>query len=192
MSQKMILAPTISEAGIPGFLLWARREQRDLYTALRQEFPAVNEFERQLGVEDGLQGFADVLRNVGSTLASSAKSIGSFVAKNALPIASVAVPLLVAKKQSDVAKAQVKLAIAQQAPMQTAYATDAQGNVYSVGVRQTLSAAGMEDAPIQQMNLTAQKIANFGWKTPIVAGIPLWGVAAGLGALGLVVMLKRR
>lgn len=189
---KMILAPRIAQPGMPGFLLWARRDNPSLYAQLRTNFPAVAQFEQTLQVDQGLEGFADILKSVGSSLSKSAKSIGAFVAKNALPIATVAVPLIVAKKQADVAKAQVKLAIAQQPPMQTAYQYDSAGNIVATPVRQTLQTGLIMEGgePLQRVNAARQKLFNVNWSTSI-GGVPLWGVALAAGGWFVYRLVKK-
>jgi hypothetical protein len=128
-------APTINARGIPGFLLWAREGNPALYRALVRQFPEVAAFDEAGDVSKGMAGLFDTFSDIGSSLASAAGRIGNFVKVNALPIATAALPVLVAKKQADVANAQVKLAQAQQSPMQTAYTTDANGNVIAVPVQ---------------------------------------------------------
>lgn len=116
---KARLSPAIKTRGVPGFLLWARRDNPALYAALANEFPEVAQFDMALR-DQGLSGIGDVLASVGASLKKSASAIGGFVARNALPLATAAVPLIVAKKQADIAKAQFRLAEVQAAPMQTA------------------------------------------------------------------------
>ncbi len=197
MGTKMMLAPPITQAGMPGFLLWARRDNPALYASLQREFPAVAQFEEALRQDQGLSGIADILKSIGGALSKSASSIGKFVVKNALPIATAAVPLVVAKKQADVAKAQVQLAQAQQQPMQTAVQYDSEGNAYAVPVRQTLSASGQSamDAagmdyrqqPAIKMDTAVRQIMGTS-----VGGMPLWALLAAGGLFVAVRMMRNR
>jgi hypothetical protein len=180
---KAALAPRITTTGLPGFLLWARRDNPALYSAMVAQLPEVAAFEGALRAE-GVSGIMDVLSSFGNSLANSAKKVGAFVAKNALPIAAAAVPLLVAKKQADIAKAQMKLADAQMAPMQTA---------------QYQSPEGVVTMPVQMQNGQWQQVPVSGGMigaqvaTGGAQGIPKWVWLAGAGgaALLLAVMLRR-
>lgn len=166
MGKTMLLAPKITQGGVPGFLLWARRESPALYAAMARQIPEVASFDDALNV-DGFAGITDVLSNVGGALSSAAGKIGTFVKNNALPILTAAVPVVVAKKQADVANAQYKLAMAQMTPMQTAITTQ-DGYAVSVPVRQTQGG--------------------------VIRAIPswVWMAGAGVAALGLVLMLRKR
>jgi hypothetical protein len=181
---KMQLQPRLSVPGIPGFLLWARRDNPALYAALVSQFPEVAEFDSALKVE-GLGGLADILKGVGSALSSSAKKIGSFVVNYALPVASVAVPLVVAKKQADVAIAQMRVADAQQPPMQTALLPgQSPGWPQAVPVQQV--GGQWQQVPVGSVMAAATPLSS-----PVL-GVPLWGWIAGAGALGLVWWMRRR
>lgn len=189
---KAVLAPRITATGIPGFLLWARRDNPALYNAMAQQLPEVAEFEAALRTE-GMSGLLDTLKSFGSSLASSASKIGSFVAKNALPLAAAVVPLVVAKKQADVSKAQYKLAAAQMAPMQTAMIDPATG--LSVPVQQmngVWQQVPLQGAAVTQMQaIAAQARAQSNPLSQPVMGLPLWGWLAGAGAAGLVLLSRR-
>jgi hypothetical protein len=174
---KARLAPAIKATGVPGFLLWARRDNPPLYRALLAQFPEVAEFELAAR-EGGLSGFS--LSSIGSKLASSAKAIGTFVAQNAVAVASVAVPVIVAKKQADVAKAQARLAEAQMAPMQIAM--DARG--VPIPVQQY---NGQWAAVPVQGGMIGTALAQGGPRLPTWA----WAVGAG-GAVLLLLALMRR
>lgn len=137
--QKMLALPRITAKGVPGFLMWARRESPALYQSLMREFPEVRDFDTA-ATADGLTGIMSFLSSAGSSLSSAASRIGSFVKNNALPIIAAGVPLLIAKKQADVANSQYKLAAAQMAPMQTAL-TSQGGYVVPVAVRPVTGAA---------------------------------------------------
>lgn len=162
---KLLLSPKVDEPGIPGFLIWARRDDPALYAALVRQFPEVAAFDNYASPA-GLSGFASLFSSLASSLASKASAIGSFVVKNALPIATAAAPVLVAKKQADVAKAQIKLAQVQGTPMQTAM-TQQDGYYYPVPVQKTLGSY-------------------------TVAGIPTWVLIAGGFALSALLILRRK
>lgn len=115
---KAVLAPKINATGVHGFLLWARRDNPGLYAAMVRGLPEVAAFDAALR-DNGLGAFS--LSGAIKSLSGSAKRVAGFVADNALKVATVALPLVVAKKEADIAKAQVKLAQLQAAPMQTAY-----------------------------------------------------------------------
>lgn len=152
---KMLLAPRIPEKGVPGFLVWARRDSPALYASLVRAFPEVADFERQNGA--GLNGLFD-------SLASAAGKIGTFVKNNALPILAAAAPVLIAKKQADVAIAQMRVAVAQEAPLQTAL-TAPGGYVLPV--------------PVQRSGVSA--VPSWAW----IAG-------AGVAVLSVVLLASRR
>lgn len=173
---KARLAPAINAKGVPGFLMWARRDNPALYRALLAQFPEVGEFELALS-ESGVAGFS--LSAIGSKLASSAKKIGTFVAQNAVAVASVAVPVIVAKKQADLAKAQVRLAELQMAPMQTAL--DANG--VPIPVQQ---AGGQWTAVPVQGGMIGTSLAQGG------AGLPTWAWAVGAGGAALLLLALMR
>lgn len=166
MAKQMLAAPRIAQKGVPGFLLWTRRDSPALYASLLREFPEVQEFDSALNA----QGVSGMFSNIGSSLASAAGKIGTFVKNNALPILSAAVPVIVAKKQADVAMTQFKLAAAQQAPAQTAYTTTTDGSVIAVPIQRTAGA------------------------TLRSAGVPSWVWIGGAGAAALLMlfMFKRR
>lgn len=188
---KAQLTPRIATPGLPGFLLWARRDNPALYSGMVQSIPEVAQFEAALRA-DGLNGLFDTLKTIGSSLTSAAGKIGTFVAKNALPIATAVVPLVVAKKQADIAKSQYRLATAQQAPMQTAVVDPSTG--FAVPVQQVngqwqqvpLSAG----AAAQLQAIASQARAPQSVSAPLL-GVPLWGWLVGAGALGLVVLARR-
>lgn len=123
---KARIAPVIGEKGLPGFLLWARRDSPVLYGALVREFPEVAAFEAEVASQ-GIGGIMDVLSSVGSSLKSVAGKVGKFVQQNAVPLIAAAVPVVVATKQAKIAQAQVRLAEAQLPPAQVAYATTPEG-----------------------------------------------------------------
>jgi hypothetical protein len=139
--KKLFVTPKIGEAGIPGFLLWARRESPALYASMVRNLPEVADFDNVVNSE----GIAGVFDSIVGALSSAAGKIGTFVKNNALPIFTAALPVAVAVKQADVAKAQVKLAEAQQPPMQTGIASQG-GYSYPVPVRQSIG-AGMSIPP---------------------------------------------
>lgn len=174
---------------MPGFLLWARRDAPELYAAMCRDLPEVAAFDRQLDT-DGMSGFLDVVKAVGSSLTKSASKIGSYVAKNALPVLTAAVPLVVAKKQVDIAKAQVKLAQAQAAPMQTAIVPGGSGVPVPVqynAATGTYSAAPGFTLPAQQQGAGVMSSLS----RPVL-GVPLWGWLAGAGVLAVVMLSRRR
>lgn len=140
----MIATPKVTESGMPGFLLWARRESPALYASLVRNIPEVADFDNVVNSE-GVGGIFDSIK---SALSSAAGKIGTFVKNNALPIFTAAVPVVVAAKQADVAKAQVKLAQAGQAPMQTAVASEA-GYIYPVPVQQKTGGLSFSQIPSQ-------------------------------------------
>jgi hypothetical protein len=162
--------PRILVPGVPGFLLWARRDNPALYARLVAEFPEVAAFDGALQSQ-GLSGLADALKGAGAALASRAKTIASFVARVALPVASVAAPLIAAKKQADVDLAQMDLALAQQPPMQTALVPG--------------------QSPGWQMSVPISRSAPAFDLQGRVLGVPAWGWLAGAGALGLVLLARR-
>jgi hypothetical protein len=179
---KANLAPSINVPGVPGFLLWARRDNPALYRALVAQFPEVSAFDTALR-DDGLGGLMDIIGSIGGTLGNAAKSIGSFVMNNALPIATAAVPLAIAMKQADVAKAQIKLASAQMQPMQTA-----------------VDPRTGQTVPVQMVNGQWQAVPVTGGMigAPLAQGggmasVPKWAWIAGAGgaALLLLVLLRR-
>lgn len=158
-TRRMLTAPRITEKGMPGFLLWARRESPALYASLRRQFPEVQQFEVAANTV-GMSGLLDSISGI-------AGKIGTFVKQNALPILAAGVPLLIAKKQADVAMAQIRVANAEQPPLQTALTT--QGG-YAVSV------------PV---------VPSIG--TMIGKNLPSWPwVFGGLAALGLIIYLRRR
>lgn len=178
MATKMIATPQITHKGLPGFLLWARRESPVLYAALLKQFPEVQDFEDAAQAE-GVSGLLDVFSSIGSSLSSAASGIASFVTKNAVPLLVAAAPVAVALKQASVAKTQIKLANAQQAPARTALTVAADGSVISV--------------PIQQTTGAAQPLSYYGMPAKASAPLP-WGLIAGIGAgaIGLMFLLNRR
>src|SRR5258706_12008743 len=130
MAVKGILQPKIEQPGMPGFLLWARRDSPALYQALVNRFPEVAEFEEAVSADDrpgGMGGIFDVLSTIGGGIASAASSIGSFVTTNGPALFSAAGGYLIAQQQSKLTSTQLALARATQPPMQTAYVTNAQG-----------------------------------------------------------------
>ncbi len=171
---KARLQPAINATGVPGFLLWARRENPALYSSMVQSLPEVAQFDAELNAS-GLGGFASALKLTGSVLASSAKKIGSFVVNNVDNIAAVAVPLIVAKKQSSIAKAQMRLAEAGMAPMQTAV------DQYGASI------------PVQRepKGWTAVDVSGGMIRQSVATGrrnMPAWVWIAGAGALALVLI----
>jgi hypothetical protein len=163
---KMLLAPKIAEPGIPGFLLWAQRDDPALYASLVRAFPEVAAFDAATQGPAALGGFMDIFASIGSSLASKAGSISQFVLKNALPIATAVVPVYVAKKQADAAKTQIKIAQANGSPAQTAMTTDANGYTYAVPVQRSIGGS--------------------------IAGVPVWVLLAGGAAVVAVLLLRRR
>lgn len=136
------LMPKIPQAGLPGFLLWSRRESPALYSALVDRFPEVANFEEQyknsvdagagmgcVDCEPRLDGFMDIMSSIGSGLASAAGSIGSFISANGSTIFSAAGGYMVAQQQNKIAQAQLKLALAVKPPLQTAIVQTANGPV---------------------------------------------------------------
>lgn len=190
---KAKLAPRIDTKGVPGFLLWARRDSPALYSAMVRDIPEVAAFDKQLTVDRSLDGLLDVVKSFGASLAKSAGKIGSYVVKNAVPIITAAVPVIVAKKQVDVAKAQVKLAQAQSAPMQTAMVPTAAGDV-PVPVQYNPATGSYTAAPGFSLP-SAQQSAAGGIMQSLskpVAGVPLWGWLAGGGTLAVLMLARRR
>jgi hypothetical protein len=183
-TKKGILQPKIDAAGMPGFLLWARRDAKPLYSALVAKFPQVAAFEEQyktaVDPEVGLSGFMDVL---GSGLSSAASAIGSFVANNAGSIFSAAAGYAVASQQAKVAQTQLKLAQAAQPPAQTAIVQTPNGPV-SVPVQP--SGTGYTYAQYMQASQPSTGImASLSRVSPII-----W--IAGAGALATVLLLFKR
>jgi hypothetical protein len=131
----MLSPPRITNKGMPGFLVWARRDSPALYAALVRKFPEVAAFENAYHLTDnaGIAGLSDVFKSIGGALSSASSKIGSFVKNSALPIFTAALPVAVAAKQAQVARSQVALAEAMQSPAQVAY--DANG--YPLTVRPT-------------------------------------------------------
>lgn len=166
----LLLTPKIREAGMPGFLLWARRESPALYASMVRNIPEVADFDNVVNSE----GVSGIFSSIGNALASAAGKIGTFVKNNALPIFTAAVPVAVAVKQAQVANAQVKIAQAQQAPMQTAVASQ-DGYVYPVPVQQTTGAPAM-------------------YVGSGSGGIPpaVWWVGGGLVAIGALALILRK
>jgi hypothetical protein len=187
---KAKLAPKISTTGVPGFLLWARRDTPELYAAMVRDLPEVAAFEKQLIVDQGLSGILDVVKSFGSSLASSVGKIGSYVAKNAVPVLTAAVPLIVAKKQVDVAKAQVRLAAAQSAPMQTAMVPAAGGGSVSVPVQYN-AATGTYSA-VPGFSLPSQSAGGRSVMSGQLLGVPVWGWLAGAGTLAVLMIARRK
>jgi hypothetical protein len=170
---KMLLAPKIPEKGMPGFLLWARRDNPALYASLCREFPEVRAFDSAVKSQEMLSGFADLFGSIVKSIGTKAVAIGRFVATKALPIAIAAAPVLVAKKEADVAKLQMQLAQAQAAPAQTAIAS-ADGYSYPVAVQQR---AGGNYAPVSAMSTVPT------W---------VWIAGGGVALVGLVLLLRKR
>jgi hypothetical protein len=181
---KMTLAPKIQVKGMPGFLLWTRRDNPTLYAALVQKFPEVAQFEAIVRNADptelaqvGMSGFMDALTGIGSALSGVAGSIGGFIQTNGVDLLKASVPLIVASQQIKVANAQVQLATAQQYPMQTAYTTDAYGRQIAVPVQK--SGAGYS-VPSQYRQATG------------LAGIPtMYWVIGGVAVLAGGFLLMR-
>jgi hypothetical protein len=203
-AKKMILAPKVKVPGMPGFLMWARRDNPHLYAALVKEFPAVALFEGAVKDADptelaqaGMSGLFDLLSSFGSSIGSAASSVGSalsksagaigtFVAKNAVPVLSAAVPLVVAKQQAKVAQAQVQLAQAQGYPMQTAYTTDPRtGYQYAVPVQQAGAGYGVANG---QGYSVAPGFRQSSGGT--IAGIPTTYLMIGGAALAALLLLR--
>ena len=142
MATSITLNPEITAKGIPGLLVWARKEAPPLYTALRLKFPEVEAFERtlQLGKKPGMGDISDIFSSVGDALSSSASSIASFVTTNAQNVLSAAVPVAVAVEQAKVAGAQAQVAALNKAPLRTAYTTNALGQQVPVLAGQYMAA----------------------------------------------------
>ena len=138
---KGILAPKIAVAGMPGFLLWARRDQPEMYLALVRQFPVINRFEEMYKNEvdpgAGLGGFMDILSSIGGGLAKTASSVGSFIATNGPALFTAAGSVIVANQQSKVAGLQLQLAQIQQPPAQVAYVNGPNGTKVPVAVKPT-------------------------------------------------------
>jgi hypothetical protein len=128
-TSNVVLNPSINVSGMPGFLLWARRDAPVLYTALQQRFPEVVTFEDRVRAAQtpGLADLSDVFGSITSALGNAASSIGSFVTQNAQNLLTAASPILVASQQAKIAQAQAQVAIAGRMPAQTGYTVNAQG-----------------------------------------------------------------
>lgn len=185
MAVKGILQPKIEQPGMVGFLLWARRDAPALYGALVKEFREVAEFEEAVNADDrpgGVGGFFDVLASVGSSIGSAASSIGNFVVNNGAAIFSAAGGYLVASQQAKLANTQLALARATQPPAQTAYVTNAQGQLVPVPVQSTGAGyAAYNAATLPSTGLLAT-----------LSRVPLTTWLMGAGALATIVLLLKR
>lgn len=185
MAVKGILQPKIETPGMIGFLLWARRDAPALYGALVHRFSEVARFEEALNAEDipgGVSGFMDVLSSIGGSIGSAASSIGNFVVNNGAAIFSAAGGYFVASQQAKLANTQLALARATQPPAQTAYVTNAQGQMVPVAVQPSgTSYAAYNAATLPQGGIlsTLSKIPVMTWLT-------------GAAALATVVLLVKR
>ena len=171
--------PAIPYKGMPGFLLWARRDSPALYSALVDRFPVVGLFESKLRDEahpGGVGDFSDILSSIGDTIASSASDIGSWVADNAGTILKAGASVAVAVKGAQVAQTQLALAQMNKTPARTAY--NAQGQLVAVKPLAT----GVYSPPT----------ASGGILSGSVFGVPTWMLLAGAGAVGLIFLLRRR
>jgi hypothetical protein len=184
--KKGILAPKIDTPGITGFLLWARRDAKPLYSALVKKFPEVWNFEEQMknfaDPEAGMAGIWDVLSSIGSSVAGAAGSIGSFVMKNGSSIFAAGATAYVANQQAKAASAQARLALAGRPPAQVAYTTDPQtGQIIPVPV--TGAGGGYS---------SYYGAGSSGGIMATLARVPLTTWLIGAGALGTLLLLKKR
>lgn len=174
----------IDVPGMPGFLLWARRDNPKLYAAMKREIPAVAQFDAALQVDAGMNGIADILKSVGSSVTNAAKSIGSFVKNNALPIATAALPLVVAAKEAKIARTQLELAQTMNPPMLTAPGA---GGV-AVPVRPVNTPGFTPATPYPYDSSPPSTFGTF--ITRPVLGVPTWVWLAGVGGIGLYMSLR--
>ena len=186
-----VLQPKITVPGMPGFLLWARRDSPRLYGALVAKFPVVWRFEEAMknlvdpSVLDnpGLGDFSDIMSSLGGAISSAAGSIGSFVMNNAPALLTTAGSVFVATQQAKTAQAQAALATYGRPPAQTAYVTNAQGQSYPVPV-QANQAGGYN--PYYAASMPPSGImAN-------LASVPMTTWLLGGGALIAVLLLLKR
>ena len=147
MPTKAILLPKISVTGIPGFLLWARREQPRLYGALVARFPEVYAFEERVKIDvdpaAGMGGLFDIFTSVASKFGSVAGTIGRFVGTNGASLLNLGGSLVMANQQKALMNAQMRLALAQQEPAQTAIVQTPGGPV-TVPVQPTSGGTGYQ------------------------------------------------
>jgi hypothetical protein len=108
--KKVTALPPITASGVPGFLLWARRDAPQIYSALVARFPVVNVFEQKLkdDVDPGSFGptdtktlgdFSDVFSSIGDTLSSAGSGIMSFVQNNGADLLKLGTAGVVAAQQ---------------------------------------------------------------------------------------------
>lgn len=193
-AKKVKALPRIDATGMPGFLLWARRDAPGLYAGLVQRFPEVRGFEEALtlatdvdgrGGVAGLGDFSDVLSSIGSSVGSVAGSIGSFVANNGMQLLSTAASVYSAAQTFKLANKQLDVAAAGGAPMQTAVTYNPQTG------QPQLTAIG----PSGNV-LTSRGVVPGGYYAGNVpmrsAGLPSWMLYGGLGIGALVLILALR
>lgn len=189
MAVKGVLLPKITVEGMPGFLLWARQAQPDLFNALARQFPEVANFAEAVGADDrpgDLRGFFDILSTIGTDIGKVAGSIGNFVVNNGGAILGAGAGYLVAQQQAKVVQAQLALAQANRAPAQTALVTTAGGQQIAVPVQPsgTGYATGYS---------TYGPPPSAGGIMATLAAVPLSTWLLGAGALaGVALLLKRR
>ena len=185
--------PPIEYEGMPGFLLWARRDQPPLYSALMKNIPSVRDFEmkyRAYMLESGGTGlgdFADFLGSVGNTVANAADSIGSFITDNAGSIFAAGTAVYGLTQQTKLAQTQLQVAQARQPPVRTGIAYGPQGQPYIVPIQPTANYPVGASYPVA---MPGQSSAT-SFLTSSMYGIPMWALLAVGGGL-IFFMMRRR
>lgn len=120
--------PRIAATGPAGFVLWLKQDQPAIYAQLARRVPELQNIDAALAADHNLDGLGWIAQ-VGSAIAGAARTAWPKIVAALPEIASAAVQVggqvYAAKQQTELIKAQMKQAAAQQAPLQTATAPGA-------------------------------------------------------------------
>jgi hypothetical protein len=181
--------PPIKETGTLGYLLWLRRDIPEVYKKIVSAFPEVANFERvyQRAGNPALSGWADIfsgLSSAASSVGSVLGNVGSAVAQALPSVASIYSTVQGGK----LANAQLQYAQRNQTPVQTGYVTTPYGQVYPAPIAQTASPYPGQPYGVPQSAYPSYQPSMLSAR---VGGIPVWVIAAGIGGVGLLLLLRR-